>query len=99
MSFPLQDLGWSQQLNDAWLALGHPEWFPARISRETRINFTLLSERSRELCAVLAGKLWHAAVTDAELPTVGDWVAVDPGDGSELPVIRARCRANHARSR
>lgn len=89
MSFPLQDLGWSQQLNDAWLALGHPEWFPARISRETRINFTLLSERSRELCAVLAGKLWHAAVTDAELPTVGDWVAVDPGDGSELPVIRA----------
>ena len=89
MSFTLRDLGWNQLLNDEWLSLKHSDWYPARISRETRINYTLLSEQAGEHCAVLAGKLWHAATSDAQLPTVGDWVVVDPGDGSELPVIRA----------
>lgn len=87
MKITLQHLGWSAELADAFESLGQPEWFPARISRETKINFCVLAEGRGELEVVLAGKVWHEAATDADLPTVGDWVAVDPGD--ELPVIRA----------
>lgn len=39
--------------------------------------------------AVVSGKLWHDAATDAELPAVGDWVAIDPGEAGDEAVIRA----------
>ncbi len=38
--------------------------------------------------AVVSGKLWHDAATDAELPAVGDWVAIDPGEAGDEAVIR-----------
>lgn len=85
----LRELGWSPRWQAALEQLHQSAWYPARICRETRINFSLLAPGIGEHEAVLAGKLWHDAATDADLPTVGDWVAVDPGDGSELPVVRA----------
>ena len=85
----LHELGWSPRWQAAFEQLQQPAWYPARICRETRINYSLLAPGVGEHEAVLAGKFWHAAATDADLPTVGDWVAVDPGDSSELPVVRA----------
>ncbi len=85
----LRELGWDPHWQAAQEQLQQSAWYPARICRETRINYSLLAPGVGEHEAVLAGKLWHDAATDADLPTVGDWVAVDPGDGSELPVVRA----------
>lgn len=82
-------LGWDTRLADAFAALQQPDWYPARIIRETKINFTVIAKGRGDHEVVLGGKVWHDAVSDADLPTVGDWVAVDPGQGEDLPVIRA----------
>ncbi len=89
MSDFLHRLGWNSRLQSAWEELRQPKWFPARICRETRINYSVMTTDATEREAVLAGKLWHQAATDADLPTVGDWVAVDAGGAGELPVVRA----------
>ncbi len=85
----LRQLGWTPRLQSAWEQLQQPTWIPARICRETRINFSIMAEDATEKEAVLAGTLWHRAATDADLPTVGDWVAVDSGADGKLPVVRA----------
>ncbi|MCI6981531.1 MAG: ribosome small subunit-dependent GTPase A [Akkermansia muciniphila] len=82
-------LGWNDALAEAMAALQQPDWYPARIIRETKINFTVIARGKGDHEVVMSGKLWHDAATDADLPTVGDWVAVDPGEGEDLPVIRA----------
>lgn len=89
MKISLQHLGWTKELATAADALRQAGWYPARISRETKINFSVLAPDYGEHEVVLAGKVWHEAETDADLPTVGDWVMIDPGEGVELPVIRA----------
>lgn len=89
MKVTMEMLGWGPDYAEALTALGHPEWYPARIIRETKINFTVIAKGKGDHEVVLSGKVWHDAVSDADLPTVGDWVAVDPGQGKDLPVIRA----------
>lgn len=89
MKVTMEMLGWGPDYAEALAALGHPEWYPARIIRETKINFTVIAKGKGDHEVVLSGKVWHDAVSDADLPTVGDWVAVDPGQGKDLPVIRA----------
>ncbi len=89
MTVTMEMLGWNAGLAAAFSALEHPEWYPARIIRETKINFTVIAKGKGDHEVVLSGKVWHDAVSDADLPTVGDWVAVDPGQGKDLPVIRA----------
>jgi ribosome biogenesis GTPase len=39
---------------------------------------------------VLGGKVYHEAVSDADLPAVGDWVALEVGESGDETVIRAR---------
>lgn len=82
-------LGWNAAFAAAMQGLGHSEWYPARIIRETKINYTAIAKGRGSHEVVLGGKVWHDARTDAELPTVGDWVAVDPGQRGDLPVVRA----------
>lgn len=89
MTVTMEMLGWNDALAEAFTALAQPEWYPARIIRETKINYTVIAKGKGDHEVVLAGKVWHDAATDADLPTVGDWVAVDPGQGRDLPVIRA----------
>lgn len=89
MTVTMEMLGWGEDFAAAYAALGHPEWYPARIIRETKINFTVIAKGKGDHEVVLSGKVWHEAVSDADLPTVGDWVVVDPGEGKDLPVIRA----------
>jgi ribosome biogenesis GTPase len=37
----------------------------------------------------VSGRVWHEAACDADLPAVGDWVAVEPGNENRDHVIRA----------
>ncbi len=87
----MEMLGWDDFFKSSFDAIlrENPNYYPARIIRETRINFTVLAKGKGDHDVVLSGKLWHDAENDADLPTVGDWVAVDPGHDEDLPVIRA----------
>ena len=85
----MNHLGWDSGWEEVFAALGKSHWYPARICRETKINYSVVSSSRGRHEVVLSGHLWHAAATDADLPTVGDWVAVDPGEEEDLPVVRA----------
>jgi len=85
----LEDLGWDAHFAESFAA-GEGEakgWVPARLSQETKINFTAILGDGEQLEVVLSGKVWHDAATDADLPAVGDWVALDLDAGTE-PIIR-----------
>ncbi|MEG2327514.1 MAG: ribosome small subunit-dependent GTPase A [Akkermansia sp.] len=89
MPLTLEDIGWNNHFAHAFDDLAQQGWIPGRLTRETKINFTALLVDGDELDVVVSGKLWHDAATDADLPAVGDWVAIDPGKQGDEPVIRA----------
>ena len=102
MPVTLQDLGWNDHFQRAFNAVAKPGWVPGRLIRETKINFTALLDGGEDVDAVVSGKLWHDAATDAELPAVGDWVAIDPGEAPfspARPVFPAKLREKAARNR
>ncbi|HCN79472.1 MAG TPA: ribosome small subunit-dependent GTPase A [Verrucomicrobiales bacterium] len=87
----LQHLGWNETFAAEFEPYLERGWTPARVSSDNKISCRLLGVedgRIEECDAVLAGKVYHEAETDAELPAVGDWVALDKS-GDEN-VIRAR---------
>jgi len=69
----LHDLGW----DDAFAASLAPydNCIPARVSAQHRGEYDVLTERG-ELRAHVAGRLRHEASSGADLPAVGDWVAL-----------------------
>lgn len=96
----LEDLGWNEQLAGQFAAYGKDGWVPARLIRETKINFSALLASMEEVDCVLAGRVWHEAACDADLPVVGDWVALDIGGGEgDENVIRARLERSSRFSR
>ena len=86
----LQDLGWNEDLARRFSAYAEKGWRPGRLIRETKINYSALLEGGEEVDCVVSGKVWHEASCDAELPAVGDWVALDLGGEGGENVIRAR---------
>ena len=86
----LEDLGWNGFFSREFAPSLRKGYVPGRLTRETKINFGALLEGGEEIECVLGGKVWHAAETDAELPAVGDWVALDLGREGDEVVIRAR---------
>ena len=90
----LDELGWDEHFAAAFAPYRAKGWFPARLIRETTINYSAFvaedPEDVEEIDCVLSGKVWHEAQTDADLPAVGDWVAVELGGENEDHVIRAR---------
>lgn len=90
----LEELGWDEFFERAFDPLRVKGWVPARLIRETPINYgAFVAEDAgevEEIDVILSGKVWHEAGTDAELPAVGDWVAVELGGENEDHVIRAK---------
>ena len=86
----MAEMGWGEPFATAFEPLRERGWVPARLLRETAINFVALLDGGEVIDAVVGGKLWHEAETDAELPAVGDWVAIELGREGEDHVIRAR---------
>jgi ribosome biogenesis GTPase len=70
-------LGWNPRLEAAFAALARPDLIPARVAAVHRGRLDL-AIAGGELTGAPAGRLRHAAVTAADLPSVGDWVAADP---------------------
>jgi ribosome biogenesis GTPase / thiamine phosphate phosphatase len=76
----LAALGWSPRLDAAFTALGRPGLIPARVAAAHRGGLELLCADGA-LAGVTSGRMQHSAVTAADLPAVGDWVAADPESG------------------
>jgi ribosome biogenesis GTPase / thiamine phosphate phosphatase len=85
----LRDLGWNDDLKAAFAPYAARGWAPARLIRETPINYGAFLGDGEEIDVILCGRVWHEAKCDADLPAVGDWVAVELGDENQDHVIRA----------
>ncbi len=86
----LEDLGWNEAFAEEFAPFLEKGWAPARLIRDNKITYGALLGDGRELEVVMGGKVYHDAKTDAELPAVGDWVALEVGDENTEHVIRAR---------
>lgn len=85
----LRDLGWNDEWKAAFAPYQAKGWVPARLIRETPINYGAFLGDGEEIDVILCGRVWHAAQCDADLPAVGDWVAIEMGNENQDHVIRA----------
>jgi ribosome biogenesis GTPase len=79
----LQDLGWDAAWEDAFEPYNRDGLIPARVAVRHHGPMELYTERGR-LGGIPAGKLG-----EAEMPAVGDWVAVRPLEGENKALIEA----------
>ena len=84
----LRDLGWNDELKTAFAPYQAKGWVPARLIRETPINYGAFLGDGDEIDVILCGRVWHEATCDADLPAVGDWVALELGNENQDHVIR-----------
>jgi ribosome biogenesis GTPase len=73
-------LGWTPRLDAAFALLDRGDLIPARVAAVHRGRLALLAADGT-LDAAPSGRMQHAAATAADLPAVGDWVAVDATAG------------------
>jgi ribosome biogenesis GTPase len=85
----LQQLGWNSDFAIAFAPYAAKGWAPARLIRESPINYGAFLADGEEIDVICSGRVWHEAACDADLPAVGDWVAVELGGENGDNVIRA----------
>jgi ribosome biogenesis GTPase len=98
----LEDLGWNDVLEAEFEPYRETGWTPARLIRDNKISYGALYVAVggfEEVEVVLGGKVYHEAATDADLPAVGDWVALELGKEEGETVIRARLARRNRLSR
>jgi ribosome biogenesis GTPase len=84
----LPDLGWDSG-RDTEFAPFSETCVPGRVARPDKGSYLLLTPAG-PLRAEVAGSLRHAAFDPTALPTVGDWVAVRPGDTNLVEAVLPR---------
>jgi ribosome biogenesis GTPase len=78
----LAALGWDSAFTAAFAPYATEGLAPARVLAEHRDRFVVAGHHGPDTSAVLAGRLRHEARSRADLPAVGDWVAVSRPSGS-----------------
>jgi ribosome biogenesis GTPase len=84
----LSSLGWDDFFANSFQPLFHDGLVPARVALEHKHAYELLSLHG-DLTAECTGRLLHHATHRAELPAVGDWVAVRLRPGESRADIHA----------
>jgi len=84
----LTDLGWNEFFSREFEKYKSEGFAAARVAREHKERYQLNTE-SGELTAEITGRLRHLAVSRADFPAVGDWVAITPFDDNKSAVIHA----------
>jgi ribosome biogenesis GTPase / thiamine phosphate phosphatase len=79
-------LGWDPAFSAAFESMFPAGLVPARVACEHKQAYDLYSA-SGDLAAVCSGRLLHESPSRADLPAVGDWVAVAPLPGEARAVI------------
>ncbi|MEI7732521.1 MAG: ribosome small subunit-dependent GTPase A [Verrucomicrobiota bacterium] len=82
----LSSLGWTPELEQSFSPYRAKSLQPARVVVEDKHHFVVFSEAG-VLRAQCAGKVLHHAKSPAELPKVGDWVAIVALPAEEKAVI------------
>lgn len=75
----LERLGWSSTWESAFHPFGEQGLAPARVAREDLGRYLVL-DLGDERIAEITGRFRHEARTGADLPAVGDWVALRRND-------------------
>ena len=75
----LDRMGWNAQFEASFTSLRSTGHDPARVCRQDRERYFVLDAAGAEWPAEVSGRLRHTAAARAELPAVGDWVALRPG--------------------
>jgi ribosome biogenesis GTPase len=86
---PLTALGWTADRAAQLAALDRPDLIGARVAAAHRGRLDLLGADGL-IAGRIAGRLRHAAISAADLPAVGDWVAVDPATGTVHALLPRR---------
>lgn len=81
-------LGWNPGREEEFVPHAAAGCAPARVVAQHRGAHVVHGERG-ERPADLAGHLRHAASSPADLPVVGDWVAVRDGAGADAATVHA----------
>lgn len=76
----IDDYGWSDELRATFAPYAARGWLPARVIVQHRDRYRLIAETG-EIAAELSGHFSHSAEVGG-YPVVGDWVAVEPRDGT-----------------
>ena len=84
----LQRLGWSDQLETAFDPFRADGLAPARVVAQHRGAY-VVHGTTGEAWAEITGRMRHAAASPADLPAVGDWVAVRPRPEGEGTIVHA----------
>lgn len=82
----LQSLGWNDHFAQAFAPYAADGLLPGRVISEHRGQYGVATD-SGELAAELGGKLRHVADRRLELPAIGDFVALRPGQGDGVALV------------
>ena len=86
MATDLEDLGWDGRLADAFRDREGEGCVPGRVAQAQREIYVVWTAAG-EVRAALAGRLRQDARAAADLPAVGDWVALAPAAGGPAPIV------------
>ncbi len=86
----LADLGWNEALAEPFAPHASKGYVPALIVQDNKISYFAFAPGRGHVEALLSGRVWHDAESNADLPAVGDWVALDFDKNEDEAVIRAR---------
>ncbi len=86
--YQLHELGWNEAWESAFQPYKNLGYLPARISREMKNSYNLITEGG-EVSARLSDLLWKAAKNRSMLPAIGDWVAVQHKHEADPYIIMA----------
>ncbi|SDB47096.1 ribosome biogenesis GTPase [Desulfonatronum thiosulfatophilum] len=84
----LHALGWTSDLADGFAEWSQTRCVPARICREDRGAYTILTEQGR-VQAEVSGKFRHRSANRTDYPSVGDWVAAEAAGMPSPAIIHA----------
>lgn len=84
----LTTLGWCPYFADALAALNRPEFVAGRVVSEDKHSVTVVGADGDRM-GIIPGRLLHRSSSHAELPKVGDWVAMSHVAGERKAVIEA----------
>jgi ribosome biogenesis GTPase len=87
-AFRLPALGWNDFFEDQFHPYAAEGYTAGRVALEEKGFYRVYTE-SGDLLAQLAGKLRHEAASRADLPAVGDWVALRPRPDEGKATIHA----------
>lgn len=81
----LAELGWDEQFEAQFQDHGEHDLVPGRVAVEHRGAYAVYTHEG-ERWAELAGKLRHDTMARGQLPTVGDWVALQLHSGTKATI-------------